>query len=200
MSEPDYTEADIETLSAQEHIRRRPKVYFQDDVLNNMLLESLCLSLAEAHCGTCTEIRISASGRSASIADNGLGLSLEKRGDGTTFAESLFTRIHTCRDHKAHQELGHELCRVGVVPVVALCDVFSATIHKDGRSHQQVYRSGVPEAPFRDIGETTRSGTTLEFTVGEEFAATDHFDLDLLRSKIAEKDINLSNTAITITD
>jgi DNA gyrase subunit B len=190
----------ITSLDALKAIRARPEMYvpMQRNVRNHLLLEALCLSLAEAHCGSCTEIVIETSGRTAHIQDNGLGLSMEKDETGIPFAERIFTQLYACRDHKAHQALGHELCGSGIVTVNALSSSFTVQIHSDGALHLMEFTDGVMTQSLQRIGESSQSGTELRFTIAEPFAGTQEFDLASLRSAINARPIDLSRTNIVI--
>lgn len=193
---------DITPLNVLEAIRARPEMYVpmqgQGNVRNHLLLEALCLSLAEAHCGSCTEIVIETSGRTAHIRDNGIGLSLEKNKAGIPFAERLFTQLYACRDHKAHLALGHELCGSGIVAVNALSSSFTVQIHSDGALHQMAFTDGVMTQILERVGQSAQSGTELRFTIAEPFAGTQEFDLPSLRSAIEAKPIDLTRTRLML--
>jgi len=189
--------------TAREAIRLRPGMYLGrpgSNVRNHLLLGALCLSLAEAHCGSCTSIRIKAEGRRVMISDNGIGLSLEKNEYGMPFAERILTILYTCRDAKTHQALSHELCGIGIVVVNVLSEVFVVNIHAQGVQWRQTYHAGLADGPFEKVGETSRQGTEMSFTIEEQFAGTEPFDLKALGESIFAKPLNLSNTDIVITD
>ncbi|MCP3997712.1 MAG: hypothetical protein GY722_22025 [bacterium] len=186
--------------SSAEAIRYRPHVYLQgaSNVRNELLLEALCLSLAEAHCGTCSRIDVEFCGRSACVRDNGIGLSLEDDGFGRPFAEVIFTELHSCRDHKAHQELGRKLCGAGIVVTNALSEKFVVDIHTGDVHYRQSYHGGEPDGPFSVVGKTDRTGTELRFTIAEEFAGRDQIDGDALVEDIRQRDVGLSRGKLTI--
>ncbi len=113
------------------------------------------------------------------------------------FAEWIFSTLWACRDHKAHAELGLQLCGVGMVIVNAFSQSLVVSIHSDGMIHQQTYRLGVAEGPFQVVGQTDRTGTDISFTIAEEFAGTEEFDLEAARAAIFAKKVDLSKTSIT---
>ncbi len=193
-----YDQSKLKRLTACEAIRLHPEKYLpaESNRRNALLMGALCLSLAEAHCGSCTSIQIRASRNRVAISDNGLGLSLKVDADGLAFAERILTELYACRDHKAHHDLSHELCGVGIVVVNALCDEFIAEIHSGGRIHQQTYRDGIATGKFQSIGETSRTGTEFQFTIAERFAGRDEFDLEALRTTIATLKLDLSTVRI----
>jgi len=194
----EYTDSDIQRLECHEAIRLRPRTYLQDEANrpNCLLREALCLSLAEAHCGTCTKIDVVVDGLTAKISNNGIGLDTTPNRFGGTKVEDLFTVLSACRDEKSHRELGHQLCKFGVVIVTALSDILKVRIHSGGNIHRIAFADGRTVNPLAIIGETNRTGTQIEFTIGAQFVDDEVFDLEALRESIAALDIDLSRTEI----
>ncbi len=186
--------------SGAEAIRLRPEMYLRGlgNVRNALLLETLCLSLAEAHCGTCSAIDVEISGHGASVSDDGTGLSLDEVNYGKPFAEVIMTELWSCRDHKAHKELGARLCGVGIVVTNALSEKFVVDIRSDGVVQRQVYHDGEPDGPFSVIGKTDRTGTALQFSLAEELVGPGEFDVDTLIKDIRRREVDLSRTRLTI--
>jgi DNA gyrase/topoisomerase IV subunit B len=165
---------------------------------NQLVLEALCLSLAEAHCGTCSRITIRLSERTVTIDDNGLGLSMDPDEGGVPFAEKIFTKLHACRDHKAHQKLTHELCGAGIVVVNALSECFHARIRTGGAEYHLRFASGERLGNVECSGPATNTGTRITFTLDPAFAGAASFDARALGDAIREKGLNLSHTEIIV--
>lgn len=191
---------EIKTVTACEAIRLRPERFLMpgENRRNFMVLEGLCLSIAEAHCGTCTAINIAVAGRSAVISDNGLGLSMERNAAGAITAAQLFTNLYACRDHKAHKEIAHELCGAGIAVVNALSESFCVEVHTGGSLHRLAFRDGVEVHPFQIAGPTERTGNVLRLTIAEQFAGTEEFDIEALHAAIRAKPVDFSRVEITI--
>lgn len=190
----------IETLNAVEAIRRRPSMYVRDldNVRNDLLLEVLCLPLAEAHCGTCSSIEVEVSAHRASVRYDGSGPPLEAGRSGTHSAEAIFTKLFACRDHKEHARLGNELCRFGVVVVNAFSEWLVAEIASEGRIHRQSYRDGRPEGPFQDVGPAEKPSVAISFSLAQPFRGSAAFDVDALFDEIHARDLDLSGVAVAI--
>src|SRR4051794_40564708 len=165
---PQYTADMIKVLSASEAIRRRPAMYVGpvDDPLaaTRLLQESLCLALDAACCGTCTRIDVTLHrDGSATVADDGPGLSLRPIRGGLTEAEVLLTCLFACRDHKADRRAGEAACQIGIAVTNALSEWLTVTTTYEGRRWRQRYERGVPQGPFEpaDEGGGPASGTAL---------------------------------------
>lgn len=115
-----YTAEDIRTLEAGEHIRMRPKLYFEKCFTENSLdclpFEVLCHAFDEYFDGNCNEIKLTVWKQSFSIRYNiGMPLSI-KYGDLST-AEIIMTKIGTCSNLKKHLAVGKEFCELGMATI-----------------------------------------------------------------------------------
>jgi len=115
-----YTPDDIKALSAGEHIRLRPRLYFEKCFSENSLdilpFEVLCHAFDEYLDGNCSEIKITVHRDSFSVNYNA-GMSLENKGDNLTIAEMIMTKIYTCSNQKKHLEVGQEFCDLGMATI-----------------------------------------------------------------------------------
>lgn len=122
LEEKKYTANSIQSLEGMEHVRVRPKMYFEDcfkeNNLNALVFGSLCHAIDEYFDENCSEIIINAVGNSLKIEYNA-GMSLEKSRDLTT-AECIMTKIGACSNEKKHLEVGDEFCRVGMAIINAV--------------------------------------------------------------------------------
>ncbi len=159
--------------------------------------EALCLSLAEAHCGTVRHIGINVDGLDVEIRNDGLGISLEPDCFGIPFGEAIMTTLYACRDHKEHERLKREVCKVGIVVVNALSHTASLRVSHEATLHEQTYTCGQPDAPFADTGRQAPRGTTLRFVVDEQFLKDRTFDQADLQARLGELDLDLEHLTIS---
>ena len=191
---------DVTLLAHAQWVRLRPWLHVPAgvNVRNYLVAEALCIALAEAHCGTCSHIRVALSDRTVVIEDNGIGLPMEPYNAGIPFAQRLFTDISACRDHKAHRELAHNLCKSGMVVVCALAD--SLTVHTctDGMEYRQTFHDGVPQGEFERVGPTARTGTSISITFGDAVSSSQPFEPQALEESIRSRPLDLTRTTLEI--
>lgn len=114
----EYTEDIISALEGNEHVRMRPKLYFQkcfdENSLNTLLFEVLCHALDEHLDKQCDEIEITVRKDYFSVKYNA-GMSLEiLKNETLTKAEIIMTKISACSNYKKHLEIGQEFCELGI--------------------------------------------------------------------------------------
>lgn len=116
-----YTEDEIKVVSASEHVRLRPKMYFEtcfsEESLDALPFEVLCHALDEHMDGNCSEINISVQRDSFSVNYN-TGISLETAiCEDLSYAEMIFTQIRACSNLKKHLTVGDEFCKLGMATI-----------------------------------------------------------------------------------
>lgn len=172
---------DIEVLAWPEPVRRRPEMYIgpldASGVCNCFLTEALCDTFDNIVSGTCTEVAITISRDSVTVANNGPGVSMRRDDHGTPLAETMMTALFACRHMKANETIGKDVCRNGIAVINALSSRCSVNNKINGQHWQQHYTQGVPDSAFTNLGETTKSGFTIQFTPDPEFIPTPSYDI-----------------------
>ena len=198
--ETTYVTGDITPLAPAQWVRLRPWLHVPAgvNVRNYLVTEALCIALAEAHCGTCSHIKVALSDKTAVIEDNGSGLPLEPYKGGVPLAQRLFTDISTGRDHKAHSELAHHLYKSGMFVVCALSDWLTVHTCTDGVEYRQTFHDGVPQGEFEKIGPTTRSGTSISITFSDCLSGPQPCEPHSLEASIRSKPLDLTRTTLEI--
>jgi len=116
----EYSETDIKTLSAREHVRSRPGICFENcfrqQHLNDLPFEILCHAFDEYFDKNCDKISIEVSSFDFTVVYDA-GISLEQDSDGITRAENIMTRIYACRNEKKHLAVGEQYCRIGLAAI-----------------------------------------------------------------------------------
>ena len=116
-----YSADSIQSLEAGEHIRMRPKMYFEkcfsENSLDSLPFEVLCHAFDEYFDGNCNEIELSIWLNSFSIKYNS-GMSLEKStNENISKAEIIMTKIGACSNLKKHLAVGQEFCGLGMATI-----------------------------------------------------------------------------------
>ena len=116
-----YSADNIQALEAGDHIRMRPKMYFEkcfsQKSLDSLPFEVLCHAFDEYFDGNCNEIELSIWLNSFSIRYNS-GISLEiSKNEKISKAEIIMTKIGACSNLKKHLAVGQEFCSLGMATI-----------------------------------------------------------------------------------
>jgi DNA gyrase subunit B len=124
----------------------------------------MCASLDEAVAGRCRRIEVTLRADcSATVADDGPGMSVELDKHGLPVAERLMTTLSACRAARQSVLVAQQFCGLGLAVVTALSEWCRLQIRRDGQTWIQTYSAGVPTSPLAVVGPTTATGTTLCF-------------------------------------
>src|SRR5690606_19015735 len=75
---------------------------------------------------------------------------------------------------------------VGVSCVNALSSFMLATVHRNGKVHEQEYSRGIPQFSVREIGKTDKRGTIIHFKPDEEIFAIREFKYKTIATRLRE--------------
>lgn len=195
---------ELSEMTALQAIRGRPEMYVKGEeaasVADQLLQASLCHPLAELSCGTASRVRVTLDILAATISDDGQGWPVHEVAGGQRFAERMLCTLNSCRDHKQHAELAKALCRISLPAVVALSEVFTLDIYREGEHWQQIYRDGEPDATLTLVGATEKSGTTLTFVLNPEFCGGSRFSAAAFSSWLATLAPTVPIHAVSMTE
>ena len=209
-----YDESNIQILEGLEAVRRRPGMYIgstDERGLHHLVYEIVDNAVDEALAGYCKNIHVilHADG-SVSVQDDGRGFPVGIHPKvGRPAVEVCLTMLHAGgKFGGGGYKVSGGLHGVGASVVNALSSHLKVNVYQDGKVYQQEYERGKVLYDLKVVGETDRTGTTVQFwpdvktheTPEPGIFETGNFDFDTLRTRFREMAFLNKGIRITIRD
>ena len=196
----DYGEEQIQVLEGLEAVRKRPGMYIgSTDArgLHHLVYEIVDNSVDEALAGYCHRIHVTINpDGSVTVMDDGRGFPVGLHPKmGRPAVEVCLTVLHAGgKFGGGGYKVSGGLHGVGASVVNALSRHFKVTVYQNGQIYQQEYERGKYLYDLKVIGETDRTGTTIQFwpdILSEDnpegiFEAGVEYEYETLRNRLRE--------------
>ena len=194
-----YDETQIQVLEGLEAVRKRPGMYIgSTDArgLHHCVYEIVDNSVDEALAGYCKQINVTLNrDGSVTVQDDGRGFPVGLHPKMQRPAvEVCLTVLHAGgKFGGGGYKVSGGLHGVGASVVNALSEHFTVTVYQNGKIYRQEYSRGKYLYDLKVIGETDRTGTTIQFLPDvksednpEGIFETGDFEYETLRNRMRE--------------
>jgi DNA gyrase subunit B len=187
-----YDTDSIQVLEGLAAVKKNPAMYIgstDERGLHHLVYEVVDNSIDEALAGYATKISIKLNkDGSVAVDDDGRGIpvAIHKKYNKSG-VELVMTTLHAGGkfDSQAYKVSGG-LHGVGVSVVNALSTCLEAKIRRNKREYYQKYDHGAPIEPLKEVGVSSKSGTTITFLPDSEIFETTDIKYDIVATRLKE--------------
>src|SRR5690606_21742615 len=201
-----YNEEAIQVLEGLDAVRKRPGMYIgSTDTrgLHHLVYEIVDNSVDEALAGYGDRITVTIhEDNSISVRDYGRGMPTGMHRSGKPTPEVILTVLHAGgKFGQGGYKTSGGLHGVGASVVNALSEWLEVTIYRDGKKYRQRFENGgQPVTDLEVLGNTNKTGTTIQFKPDSTIFSTVKFQFDILSERLREAAFLLKGTEIVLRD
>ncbi len=179
----------LEGLAA---VKQNPAMYIgstDERGLHHLVYEVVDNSIDEALAGYATKIIVELNkDGSVTVDDDGRGIPVREHPKyKKSGLELVLTTLHSGGkfDNKAYKVSGG-LHGVGVSCVNGLSEWLEARVRRNGKEYFQKYDHGNPVSPVKEIGESSKNGTTIKFLPDPKVFETTDINYETIANRLKE--------------